>query len=66
MVELHLKSCPIVYNMIEYSENYSETSERLWQFKKDETTATAAGNPKNVSTANSTPLKYRGCCEWSI
>ena len=47
--------------MIEYSENCSETSERLWQFKKDEITATAAKNPKNVSTANSTSLKYRGC-----
>ena len=50
-----------MYNLIEYSENYSETSERLWQFKRDETPVTASGNPKNVSTANSTLLKYRGC-----
>ena len=50
-----------MYNLIEYSENYSETSERLWQFERDETTLTAAGNPKNVSTASSTSLKYRGC-----
>ena len=63
MVELHLKLCPIVYNMIYYSENYSETSERLWQFKKYETTARAAGNPKNVSKANSTSLKYKEAVE---
>ena len=50
-----------MYNLIEYSENYSETSERLWQFKRDETPVRASGNPKNVSTANSTLLKYRGC-----
>ena len=25
-----------MYNLIEYSDNYSETSGRLWQFKRDE------------------------------
>ena len=25
-----------MYNMIEYSDNYSDTSGRLWQFKRDE------------------------------
>ena len=25
-----------MYNLIEYSNNYSDTSESLWQFKRDE------------------------------
>ena len=25
-----------MYNLIEYSDNYSNTSGRLWQFKRDE------------------------------
>ena len=25
-----------MYNLIEYSDNYSDTSERLWNFKRDE------------------------------
>ena len=25
-----------MYNLIEYSDNYSDTSERLWDFKRDE------------------------------
>ena len=25
-----------MYNLIEYSDNYSDTSGRLWQFKRDE------------------------------
>ena len=24
-----------VYNLIEYSDNYSDTSESLWQFERD-------------------------------
>ena len=26
-----------MYNLIEYSDNYSDTSGSLWQFKRDET-----------------------------
>ena len=44
------------YNLIEYSDNYSDT---LWQFKRDESPATNAGNPDNLSTANSTFFKYK-------
>ena len=44
------------YNLIEYSDNYSDT---LWQFKRDESPVTNAGNPDNVSTANSTSFKYK-------
>ena len=25
-----------MYNLVEYSDNYSDTSESLWQFKRDE------------------------------
>ena len=48
-----------IYNLIEHSDNYSDTSGSLWQFKKDESPVTNAGNPDNVSTANSTSFKYK-------
>ena len=36
-----------MYNLIEYSENYSETSGSLWQYYRDEPNQTpAAGNEK--------------------
>ena len=50
-----------MYNLTEYSDNYSDTSGILWQFKRDESPVTAAGNPDNVSTANSTSFKYKSC-----
>ena len=31
-----------MYNLIEYSDNYSDTSGRLWQFKRDEVPANNA------------------------
>ena len=46
-------------NLIEYSDNYSDTSGSLWQFKRDESPVTNAGNPDNVSTTNSTTFKYK-------
>ena len=42
-----------MYNLIEYSENYSDTSGSLWQFKRDEQTINN-GVPINVNTTNST------------
>ena len=47
-----------MYNLIEYSDNYAETSESLYQFKRDES-PTAAGNPSNVTLENSTSFKYK-------
>ena len=35
-----------MYYLIEYSNNYSDTSGRLWQFKRDESPVTNAGNPE--------------------
>ena len=48
-----------MYNLIEYCDNYSDTSGTLWRFKRDKSPITNAGNPDNVSTANSTSFKYK-------
>ena len=32
----HINIAMPMYNLIEYSDNYSDTSGRLWQFKRDE------------------------------
>ena len=50
------RNCDIampMYNLIEYSENYSETSGSLWQFKRDEQTINN-GVTINVNTTKST------------
>ena len=44
-----------MYNLIEYSDNYSDTSGSLWQFKRDETI-----NNADVTKENNAPLfKYK-------
>ena len=45
--------------MIEYSDNYSDTSGSLWQFKRDEPPKENNGNISNVSTDNSSSFKYK-------
>ena len=47
-----------MYNLIEYSNNYSDTSGSLWQFKRDEKSINN-GVPVNVNTTNSTSFKYK-------
>ena len=47
-----------MYNLIEYSDNYSDTSWILWQFKRDEQNMNN-GNPANVTTADSSSFKYK-------
>ena len=47
------------YNLIEYSENYADSSGRLYQFKRDESPMNDAGNPNNVTLDNSTSFKYK-------
>ena len=42
-----------MYNLIEYSDIYSDTCGSLWQFKRDEKNMNN-GNPDNVCTADST------------
>ena len=46
------------YNLIEYSNNYSDTSGSLWQFKRDEENMNN-GNPANVATDDSISFKYK-------
>ena len=48
-----------MYNLIEYSDNYSDSSGSLWQFKRDESRTNNAGNPLNVALDNSTSFKYK-------
>ena len=43
-----------MYNLIEYSDKYSDTSGSLWSFKRNEINTDA-----NVCTANSSSLKYK-------
>ena len=47
-----------MYNLIEYSDNYSDTSGSLWQFKRVEQNMNN-GNPANFTTADSTSFKYK-------
>ena len=46
-----------LYNLIEYSDNYSETTGSLWQYKRDEQNVTAAGNLDNVTENDSSSFK---------
>ena len=48
-----------MYNLIEYSDNYSDTSGSLWQFLKNEPSVTNAGNPDIVSLDNSSSFKHK-------
>ena len=47
-----------MYNLIEYSDNYSDTSGILWQFKRDEKNMNNR-NLANVTTADSSSYKYK-------
>ena len=47
-----------IYNLTEYSDNYSDTSERLWQFKRDEQNMNNV-NPADVTTDGSSSFKYK-------
>ena len=44
-----------MYNLIEYSDNYSDTSGSLWQFKKDEVPKDNA----HLTADNSQSFKYK-------
>ena len=52
----------IVINMchlIEYSDNYSESSGSLWQYKRQEQNLNAAGDIDNVNANDTLPFKYK-------
>ena len=47
------------YNLIKYSDNYSDTSWSLWQFKRDKLPVNNNGAPVNVNATNSSCFKYK-------
>ena len=51
----HICIAMLMYNLIEYSANYSDTTESLWQFKRDDVPA----NNADLSINNSESLKYK-------
>ena len=55
-----------MYNLIENSNNYSDTSGTLWQFKRDEQNMNY-GNPLDVTTDDSSFFKYKSSLKhWRI
>ena len=55
----HINITMLMYNLTEYSDNYSDTSGSLWQFKRDEQPKENNGNLSDVSTDNSSSFKYK-------
>ena len=49
----------LMYNLIEYSDNYSDSAGSVYQFKRDESPVNNAGNPNNVALDNSTSFKCK-------
>ena len=55
MVRYFINIAMPMYNLIEYSDSYSDTSRSLWGFKRDEIT-----NSANVTNDDNAPsLKYK-------
>ena len=48
-----------MYNLIECSDNYADSSGILYHFERDESPMNDAGNPNNVALDNSTSFKYK-------
>ena len=48
-----------MYNLIEYSDNYSDTSRSLWQFKRSEQNIINGNIPVGVDSTNSTSFEYK-------
>ena len=47
------------YNLIDYSDNYADSSGSLYQFKRDESPMNDDRNPLNVALDNSASFKYK-------
>ena len=52
----HIYIAMPMYNLIEHSDNYSDTSGSLWEFKRDEV---PANNNDDLTINNSDPFKYK-------
>ena len=48
-----------MYNLLEYSDNYADSSGNFYQFKRDESPINDAGNLLNVALDNSKSFKYK-------
>ena len=48
-----------MYNLIEYSDNHSDTSGSLWQFKRDEQPINNNGAFIDITVENSSSFKYK-------
>ena len=48
-----------MYNLLEYSDNYVDSSGSLYKFKRDESSMNDAENSLNVTLDNSTSFKYK-------
>ena len=49
----------LMYNLIEYSDNYSDSSGSLYHFKRDESPMNDNKNPLNVALDSSTSFRYK-------
>ena len=47
-----------MYNLLEYSDNYADSSGSLWQFKRDEQNISNK-NPADFTTADSSSFEYK-------
>ena len=48
-----------MYNLIEYSDTYADSSGSIYQFKRDQSPMNNAVNPLNVALDNSICFKYK-------
>ena len=55
----HIETAENLYNLIEYSDNYSDSSGSLYQLKRDESPMNNDGNPLNATLNNSSSFKYK-------
>ena len=48
-----------LYNLVEYSDNYADTTASLYQYKRPQQPKTNAGGLDDVATGNLSSLKYK-------
>ena len=48
-----------MYNLLEYSDNYADSCESLYQFKRDKCPMNDNNNPLNITLNNSSYFKYK-------
>ena len=56
---LDLNITILIYNLIEYSDNYAKTSESLYQYCRDEPALDNNGNNVNFTNHNATDLNLK-------